>query len=215
MTLEKNDTILNGLVLAGGKSLGMKKDKGLINWHGREQRYHLTGLLQPLCREVFISCRSEQEKEIPWIYRIIHDKYEDLGPYGAILSAFHHNPKAAWLVIACDLPLVDAGTLQYLVTHRDPSMIATTFQSPHDGLPEPLVTIWEPKAFPALLQHLDGNHCCPRKVLLNQQISILQAPDPAALTNASTPEDAQKIRQILISKAVPSEGGEVSPVCSG
>jgi len=46
---------LNGLVLAGGKSLRLGTDKGKINWHGNEQRYYIAELLQKFCDEVFIS----------------------------------------------------------------------------------------------------------------------------------------------------------------
>src|SRR5689334_343280 len=88
---------LNGLVLAGGKSSRMGRDKGHLNWHGREQRYYLVDLLTPFCESVFISIREEQRAAIPDGYRIITDSYEERGPYAALLSAFEKNPEAAWL----------------------------------------------------------------------------------------------------------------------
>src|SRR4051812_47661865 len=53
---------LNGLVLAGGKSERMGRDKTRINWHGKEQCYYISDLLKPFCSEVFISCRHEQQQ---------------------------------------------------------------------------------------------------------------------------------------------------------
>src|SRR5215216_4480133 len=140
MILKENKIPLNGLVLAGGKSTRMGEDKGSLRWHEKEQRYYMADLLKPFCKEVFISCRAEQANDIEE-YRIIKDEYSEGGPLGAIVSAFHQNDSTGWLVIACDLPLLDTKTISYLVEQRDTSVTATCFQSPHDSLPEPLITI--------------------------------------------------------------------------
>ena len=184
--------LVNGLVLAGGRSLRMGRDKGSIVWHGKPQREHTADLLRPICSEVFISCRAGQEADLETAYPILPDTFTELGPYGAILSAFRHNPNCAWLVVACDLPLLDAATLRFLLGNRQPRRVATAFQSPHDQMPEPLITIWEPKSYAALLSFLAQGYSCPRKVLLNADALILPAPDPAALTNVNTPEEMEK-----------------------
>jgi molybdopterin-guanine dinucleotide biosynthesis protein A len=190
---------LYGLVLAGGKSVRMGHDKGTIGWHGMEQRYYMAGLLESVCNDVFISCRAEQQSEIDSRYKILPDSYSGSGPLIAILSAFRAQPNAAWLVTACDLPLLDATTLQYLVAQRDASAMATTFESPFDKLPEPLITIWEPASVQILESFFSDNFTCPRKVLIrnSDRVKILTPPNPDALMNANTPEDAEKVRQVL------------------
>jgi len=192
---------LNGLVLAGGKSTRMGKDKSRMDWHGREQRYYLADLVTPFCAAVFISIREEQRPDIADGYRIITDSVEERGPYAAILSAFAQKPDAAWLVVACDLPLLDEATLSYLVQHRNPEYMATTFESPHDGLPEPLVTIWEPGSREILLSLWEEGLRCPRKALLRNKVNILTAPNPPALKNVNTPEQLEEV-QILLQKKV-------------
>ncbi|MBS1503406.1 MAG: NTP transferase domain-containing protein, partial [Bacteroidetes bacterium] len=62
--LRQATPILNGLVLAGGKSQRMGFDKGAVNWFGKEQRYYLADMMKPLCNEVFISCRDDQKSGI-------------------------------------------------------------------------------------------------------------------------------------------------------
>ena len=47
-------------------------------------------------------------------------------------------------MLACDLPLLDAATLEHLLRARDPRRAATAYRSSHDGLPEPLCAIYEP-----------------------------------------------------------------------
>ncbi|NJN80809.1 MAG: NTP transferase domain-containing protein, partial [Anaerolineales bacterium] len=121
-------------------------------------------------------------------HTVIIDTFLELGPYGAILSAFREDPNAAWLVLACDLPLLDVETLQFLIENRNASLTATSFKSPEskEGFPEPLIAIWEPRAYPTLLQFLAQGISCPRKVLINSEIELLIPPSEAALTNINT-----------------------------
>jgi molybdenum cofactor guanylyltransferase len=192
--------VLNGLVLAGGKSERMGFDKGAVNWHGKEQRYHVADMLKSFCNEVFISCRADQQKEIDEPYLSIADTFTGLGPFGALLSAFREKPNNAWLVIACDLPLINENTLKYLINNRNVSSIATAYKSTFDDFPEPLITIWEPKSYPVLLSFLAQGYSCPRKVLINSDITLLNAPNADDLTNVNTPEELDKIKHVLNQK---------------
>jgi len=197
--IEQAKPVLNGLVLAGGKSMRMGFDKGAVKWYDKEQRYHMADVLKPLCNEVFIS-RNSDKQDIDVSYPSITDTFLNLGPYSGILSAFREKPDSAWLVVACDLPLLDAYTLNYLVANRDTSAIATAFHSETSEFPEPLITIWEPKSYPVLLSFLAQGYSCPRKVLINAASKLLHVPHPGALTNVNTPEDLEKIKKILHQK---------------
>jgi molybdenum cofactor guanylyltransferase len=191
---------IKGLVLAGGKSLRMGIDKGAINWHGLQQRYHIADILSNYCDEVFISCRDEEQAaEITNNYKVLTDTHLGFAALGAILTALESNPAKAWLVVACDLPLVDNETIEYLLAKRDLNAIATTYQSPHDDLPEPLITIWEASSIDVLKTIMAENIKCPRKALLRNidKVRILQPTNSDALINANTPEDAERVKQII------------------
>lgn len=192
---------MNGLVLAGGKSTRMGHDKSAIDWHGKEQKYYLAELLQQYCDEVYISCREDQVRDIDSSYKTITDKYTDSGPSTGILSALSHHEHTAWLVIACDLPLIDEQTLNNLIAQRAIDKVATTYKSPHDGLPEPLITIWEPKSKEVLLSFKEKGYSCPRKALINSDTKIIEPVNPEALINANTPEDAEHVRTIIANKS--------------
>lgn len=201
--ISEGTTRIKGLVLAGGKSVRMGQDKGMMLWHGVPQRYYMADLLGEICDEVFISCREEQVAQIDKRYNTLTDNpdYAGSGPTAAILSAFEKHPDATWLVVACDLPLLDKPTLEYLLENRNASSIATTFESPHDGLPEPLITIWEPASYQILKAKLTEGYKCPRKVLINNPATILQPPYTEALTNTNTPEDVELVKKILALKS--------------
>ena len=120
-----------------------------------------------------------------------------MGPFGGILSALRLQGDKAWLVVACDLPLLDEKSLGFLIENRNSEKVATTYESPFDGLAEPLITIWEPKSYLVLLNSLGKDITCPRKVLMNSDPLILKSSNPNALMNVNTPEDAAKARKIL------------------
>jgi molybdopterin-guanine dinucleotide biosynthesis protein A len=184
---------LFGLVLAGGKSERMGRDKGQIDYHGKPQREYVYDLLNEICEQTFLSFRENQTEKLEDEKPVLKDSFVGLGPFGAILSAFRKFPNHAWLVVACDLPLMDEKTLNYLVENRNPSNIATAFHSPVTNFPEPLITIWEPKSYPVLFQFLAQGYSCPRKVLINSDINLIQVPNAEVLSNANTPEDFERI----------------------
>ncbi len=190
---------INGLVLSGGKSIRMGRDKGDIHYFKKSQRQHVYNLLSQHCTETFISCNHQQAASIHNM-PVIEDLFLDLGPAGGILSAFRHNPNAAWLTVACDLPFLPSDAIQFLIRHRNSSKMATAFMDAKEKFPEPLITIWEPKAYPVLLQFLSQGYGCPRKVLINSDIELLHAPDASAFKNINTAEEYKKALLILNNK---------------
>jgi molybdopterin-guanine dinucleotide biosynthesis protein A len=188
---EVNIPTLKGLILAGGKSTRMGEDKGLIDYHGKPQREYAFELLESIEIETFISCREEQEAEIS--LPTISDKFVGLGPFGAILSAFQSDPNSAWLVVACDLPFVNESALKQLISNRNSSKIGTAFYNPETDFPDPLFTIYEPKAYATILQFLALGYSCPRKVLINSDTEIIQPTDTEILRNINTPEERKML----------------------
>jgi len=185
---------LHGLVLAGGKSLRMGQDKGMIRWHDKAQRYYVADLLKAFCPAVYISCRPEQQDGIGAGYWPLPDHQTDLGPLSGVMAAFQHNHDCAWLVVACDLPLIDAEAISHLIIHRNSNVLATAYKNPLDGLPEPLITIWEPAAFPVLQEAISEGNASLRKTLIRNEIALVRPLDPNVLLNANTEQEAARIR---------------------
>ena len=189
--------VLRGLVLAGGRSERMQTDKGALHYHGLDQRQHTANLLAEFCPDVRVSVRPDQAATLPAGLTALPDTFLNLGPLGGILSAFQADPNAAWLVLACDLPFLTRETLEYLVSNRQPARMATSFRSPWDAFPEPLVSIWEPRSYGQLLRFLSLGYACPRKALINSDIELLSPPMPEELRNVNTPAERAAATQEL------------------
>lgn len=187
---------VKGLVLAGGKSTRMGSDKSVIDYHGKPHRDYLLSLFRQTGIPQFLSCRPDQVDTVG-ADNVVEDRFLELGPFGAILSAMLSDPNAAWLVVAADLPFVSEGALKALIQHRNPSRIATAFHNPETNFPEPLIALWEPKAYPVMLSFLSQGISCPRKVLINSDVQIIEASDKRWLRNVNTPEEMREVREML------------------
>ena len=181
---------LYGLVLAGGQSRRMGRDKAGIAIDGRTQLERAFGLVEHLVARAFVSVRRDQQADpLRSRFAQLVDAGDVEGPVAGIRAAQLAHPQAAWLVLAVDLPLLDAATLQNLIARRDPARVATAYRSSHDGLPEPLCAIYEPAAVQALEAFLATGRNCPRKFLIQSDTLLLDQPDPKSLDNVNTPDD--------------------------
>lgn len=191
-------TDIRGLVLAGGKSTRMGRDKGLLNYHGKPQREYLYDQMRPLCREVYLSIRPDQEDSLNEGLPFIVDENIYRGPLNGLLSAHHAFPEAAWLVVACDLPVVDQKVLEFLLARRNPNAMATAFATRKTGLPEPLAAIWEPLGLQAAETHLQtAQSSCPRKFLINTETTLVYPEDDLWVANANEPEEYKTLLEKL------------------
>ena len=145
-------------------------------------------LLTPLVARAYVSVRRDQTADpLRARFAQIEDALEEIGPIAGILAAQARHPEAAWLVLACDLPFLDARTLAHLIARarcrRDRhrlSLAATT------ACPEPLCAIYEPRSHALLERHVAHGRHCPRRFLRSIEARLLEEPDPRALDNINT-----------------------------
>ena len=78
--------------------------------------------------------------------------------------------------------------------------MATSFLNSSTGFPEPLITLWEPKAYPILLEYLSMGYSCPRKVLINSDVELVNLEDQSVLFNANTLDEQKEVVEILSKK---------------
>ena len=189
---------LRGLVLAGGRSTRMGRDKAVLAYHGRDQLQVAFELLDEVAGPNFVSVRADQTSDpLRARYAQVIDGTLGVGPVAGILAALRTRPAAAWLVLACDLPFLDASTLRALIAGRDPSRVATAFRSAYDGLPEPLCAIWEPQCEPLLADFVAADGRCPRKFLLAHAARIIDLPRSNALDNINSTTEYHQAMQDL------------------
>jgi molybdopterin-guanine dinucleotide biosynthesis protein A len=173
----------------------MGADKGAIRYRGESQRAVVAGLLAPWCERVYVSCRPEQVADLEPGLEALVDPAPGLGPIAGVLAAFSARPDAAWLVVACDLPLLDTAAVARLVGHRTPEADAVAFVGDR-GRPEPMAAVWEPTLARAVAEAVAASRLSPRDVLAASRCRLLRAPS-GALVDADTPEAREAARRTL------------------
>ena len=183
-------TPVYGLVLSGGQSKRMGRDKALLERDGQSQLAYIAGLLEDHVDRVFVSTREDQkdEPERRQFDQVV-DHYDDMGPLAGILSAMEDYPAVDWLVVACDLPNIDAATVRELLDNRSSQHPFTAYTSSHDGLPEPLCAFYRASSLALIRRFAEEGIHCPRKILIRSDTHLLEQRDPASLDNVNTPRD--------------------------
>ncbi len=187
---------LIGIVLAGGESTRMGRDKSELQYHDKMQRQHMFEMLTVFCKKTFISCNAEQAKTI-FDLPVIRDRFHKTGPMGGILSTFELFPDHAILTVPCDLPFLNAETIACLIENRNTSKIATCFFNAEGKHPEPLVTIWEPAAYTVLQKHFKEGCCSPYRVLADSPVEMVHAPNFLAFKNVNTADEYSEVMRVF------------------
>ena len=188
---------LLGIVLAGGSSARMGRDKALIDYHGLPQWQHCAQLLDSFCDSVYISKNRQQTWKIPAHYSELIDSETAEGPFHPWYHLAQLDANASWLIITCDLPYLNSSCIDFLIKHRSLDAEATCFQVSDENFPDPQIT---------LLSHIGAQNATeayrsgtrsPRRFLQSIQTHTLLPPDSNWLQSANTPGAAKAARSKL------------------
>jgi molybdenum cofactor guanylyltransferase len=194
-----------GLVLAGGRSRRMGRDKASLVVAGRTLAARAADTLAGICSEVLLAAGGrEVDGAPPSAVRITDGPGE--GPAAGLLGAARERPGRPLLVLACDVPRVPAALLAELLRRLGRSVA----DGPPDAVlprsargPEPLIAAYGPAALAALAEQVAAGENAVVRLLERDDLSIeyLEGEalerfgDPEGmLANVNTPTDLRLLR---------------------
>jgi molybdopterin-guanine dinucleotide biosynthesis protein A len=182
----------DGVVLAGGHSRRMGRDKALLPWQGQTLLERQIRVMQQAgAMEVFISCRRGAPYPSPNA-RVIYDEQEGLGPLAGIAAAIRQTRQTHLLVLAVDLASMTAGYLKKLGSVCLAGIGAVPWDGKHY---EPLAACYPIEALPIMQRQLQGadlsmqsllQSCCESRIMA--AIKILRG-EAGLFRNWNSPED--------------------------
>ncbi|MBI1822167.1 MAG: molybdenum cofactor guanylyltransferase [Nitrospirae bacterium] len=118
------------IVLAGGESLRMGRDKAFIEFKGKSLIQRTLDTLKPLFKERFIIAKT-REPYLSFEIPVFTDRYPNGGPLGGIYTGLFYS-KGPVFAAACDMPFLNPKVIQFL-TEKLKGFDAVVLKTP-DGL---------------------------------------------------------------------------------
>jgi molybdenum cofactor guanylyltransferase len=198
---------LSGVVLCGGKSSRMGRDKAELAVGSRSLLEHAAALLAQLTPDVRLACGSQAryaELKLP----LVLDRVADAGPLAGLESALASARPGLVIAIACDMPRLEASVLQALVDRAHSGDLDVAMLCSERGL-EPLCAVWSTRMSGAVRAALDARQfkmtsvfdavladgSKPRvgtiavSALLSGRLPTTESAASALVLNVNTPED--------------------------
>jgi molybdenum cofactor guanylyltransferase len=203
-----NSAPFYGLVLAGGESSRMGRDKSSLILNGQSLRHRITEALAGSVDKVFLSLRHGQSAEDFNSDRILQDGDEVIrGPAAALLAAHAYAPEATWFAIACDFPFVNDDSVTFLRAAYEmmdrPAIMPVSGLTQiacychEDETPEPLFAIWLPEALRLLKQNVALGKHGPMHTLQTVPTYLVQPTSKKWLINTNTPDEWAQAEESL------------------
>ena len=183
---------VTGVLLAGGNSSRMGRNKALMPLAGRRLVDRALAVLAGLFDDLLMVTNS------PDLYadlgiRMVPDIVTGKGALGGIHSAVHNAAAPHCLVVACDMPFLNAGVLRYLAEQRAEYDVVVPNVN---GRPQPLHAVYGKACLQPIARRLESDRLHVvgffpdvrvREVTANE----LAAFDPEGLSfrNLNTPEE--------------------------
>ncbi|MGS2739988.1 molybdenum cofactor guanylyltransferase [Sinomicrobium sp. M5D2P17] len=182
---------LYGLVLGGGESSRMGRNKALLRYHDLPQFAHIAQLLDEFCDRVVISSNTALPEKYMKNRTLLPDEadYAGCGPLSGVLTAIRYFPGKSFFVLGCDYPALTRDVMEQLYKARSPEYDAVCFYHPESHIAEPLMTIYEAGCLKELhLFYRDGGKSL-RRFLEGKKVKKITPVNPRVLKSYDTPED--------------------------
>jgi molybdopterin-guanine dinucleotide biosynthesis protein A len=176
-----------GVVLAGGKGRRLGGDKAIVELEGRALVHYPLEALHEVCDDVVVV--AKRDTILPPLSGIADLWIEPDAPRHPLAGVTHALRLAAGrpiLVVAVDLPLMDAATLRAIMTAELGSGDVAVVPRVHGRL-QPLSALYTPRALPGLADFDDGARTA--EVVEALGVRVLDGLDETAFYNVNAPED--------------------------
>ncbi len=175
-------------VLAGGRSSRMGSDKALLEFDGLPLVMRAVRAVSEVCETV--SVVGDPARYAALGLPVVADEFVDAGPLAGIEAALR-TTVAEWnLVVACDMPAIEAAILASLFTAASEGDCALPRYP--DGKTEPLCAVYSRRCHPHIRAALEAGVRKVTAALEGLAIRYVPVTREHAFTNLNTPEDVRR-----------------------
>lgn len=187
-----------GVILTGGRSRRMGRDKALLPLPGDSQSTfisHQASLLSAFCDEVVLVARNEEQAAncvLPGV-TVVTDQVPEVGPLMGLYSGLRSIQATHALVVAVDMPFVQPALIAFLLSFpRNDALLVPVV----DGVPQVLLSMYPRSLLPTIETCLHAGERGPRALLKTATVRYIEEeqlrevdPQLRSFVNLNTPED--------------------------
>ena len=199
-----HDAPVFGLVLCGGESQRMGRDKAVLELRGRSLLEGAIAALEPLCQDVWLASGQSPRYLQLGRLEILDRRVRGTGPLAALeagLIALRARCERGWLLLlACDMPGAGVALFRELLAQARREELDACGLSGERG-PEPLAAIYSAALLESVSAALDAGEpkmTSPERFLARHgalpRVAWQARAEPALFRNLNTPADLEAAR---------------------
>ena len=155
-------TPVSGVILAGGASRRMGRNKALLELEGRPLIEVVAARLRPVVDELIVVA-DDIERYAPYGDRCVPDVYPGVGTLGGIHAGLNAASHDLALIVACDMPFLDPAVLDWFVdaaSRTNGAGAADLVILKHEAGVEPLHAVYRKSCLPVIQATIESGERC-------------------------------------------------------
>lgn len=193
---------LTGIVLSGGKSSRMGKDKGFCELNKKPLIAYSIEVLSSVCSQIIIGANTNDYDYLG--YPVIQDEIMDIGPIGGIYSCLKSSKTSDNVILSCDMPLVPIALIEFILSKKTGFDVVIPIFS---NFPEPLCAYYNKSITSDLFEAISAKKYKIQDVVKRFKTNFLQIDSGLAFyhehlfANINTQQDLMEIENYLSNNA--------------
>ena len=179
------------IVLAGGKSRRMGRDKALIEVDGTPLISLIVGQLKPHFSRIIVGAADDGKFDFLGL-PVVQDKEPNCGPLMGLASTLEASESEVNFVMACDIPEVNVELIHTLMSLADG--YDCVIPSLGDGKYEPLFGVYRKSVFPEASKMLAAGRRRITDLFDCVRVRFAELDQSGSCVNLNTQEDLEKWR---------------------
>ena len=194
---------VSGIILAGGLSRRLGRDKALEPFRGQPLISRVMERLDTLTDETVVVVNTEargEELPLPKDAKAAVDMYPDSGSLGGIFTGLAAATNDWGFAVACDMPFLNAALIKHMITLREGyDAIVPVI----DGYPEPTHALYSKACLPHIERRLKARQLKIAGFFDDVRVRYVGADEidrfdseRLSFFNVNTPEDLSRARSL-------------------
>src|SRR3990172_12713979 len=190
--MEKRRLEVTGIILAGGKSRRMGRNKALLDFGGRSIIEHTVDLFKSIFPEVILVTNTPEEYANLGI-KIVTDIFPGKGSLGGIYTGLFHSSHDYSFIASCDMPFLKRELIEFLIGLKDGyDVVVPRLKDGH----EPLHAVYSKRCLKPIKSMINKGDL--RIIGFYPEVKVREVseeelapfnPEPSSFMNINTPED--------------------------